>query len=486
VECIQNDDSEVPSAGEHARGDDSAGLLKAFVDSHKNAKRSIVCVQGVGFVGVAMLAAVARVRGKDGPKYAVIGKELESEGSRIKTINAGKTPIRSLDERMEEALALGVAEGNVFATSDQTVYEHSDILLVCLPVNFDFERHTAELEILERGIREANTKLPDGALVVVLSTVPPGTCERFIRPMLKGSVDLAHSYERVTPGPKYLESVVESKRVYAGLTPRAAERCRIFLSAIVAKPDENLTEVSTVTASETAKLLENSFRAVNIAFVQEWARYCEAMKLDFKEIADAVRKRESHRNLLEPRLGVGGYCLTKDPLFAWSEPFSWTPSKELLGGAGSFPMCEMATTINARTPDVVGKWFISQMHDVKGKRVHVLGYSYAPDVGDTRHSPSEALIRYLEKNGAHVDWSDPFVEAVGPGRVELPTSFAGYNAVFVAVGHSEYKPTAFWEARVCADLMVADASSVLANNGSWFASQGVRLVRVGSGREQMP
>ena len=188
------------------------------------------------------------------------------------------------------------------------------------------------------------------------------TCERVIRPLLRDSIDLAHSYERVTPGHKYLRSVTDAPRVFAGATRTAAQRCRQFWAQIVTGGEKDLTELSSMTASETAKLVENSYRAANIAFVQEWARYCEDIGIDFEELAEAVRARPSHKNLLQPRVGVGGYCLTKDPLLAAAAnaPIPRTSQQ--------FPLSSLTLEINRETPAKVAEWFDREVGGLSGKR----------------------------------------------------------------------------------------------------------------------
>ena len=161
---------------------------------------------------------------------------------------------------------------------------------------------------------------------MIETTVPPGTCENVVKPIIEkqltkrgfGSEDfyLGHSYERVMPGPQYIDSIREFPRVYAGINEISAILVEKFLKTIIDTSKCNLTRLENTNATEMAKVLENSYRAMNIAFAVEWSRFAEEAGVDLYAIVDAIRVRPTHNNLMYPGIGVGGYCLTKDPLLA--------------------------------------------------------------------------------------------------------------------------------------------------------------------------
>ena len=196
-------------------------------------------------------------------------------------------------------------------------------MLVKTVVTGSVQRRNAE----RSGGRSAGGR---AALVILETTVPPGTCERVVAPELAAALQrrglqrdaflLAHSYERVMPGEDYLASITHFWRVYAGHTPEAADACERFLAQVINVDEYPLTRLASTTASEIAKVMENSYRATNIAFIEEWARFAEAVGVDLFGVINAIRVRPTHSNIRQPGFGVGGYCLTKDLLFPGIAP----------------------------------------------------------------------------------------------------------------------------------------------------------------------
>jgi len=300
---------------------------------------------------------------------------------------------------------------------------------------------------LRRAITTLGDWLPAGALVIVETTVPPGTCERVVAPVLQerlrargvepDSVLLAHSYERVMPGAAYLDSIVNFWRVYAGLTPAAADACETFLQKIIDTKRFPLARMPNMRASEMGKVMENSYRATTIAFVEEWSRLAEKIGVDIFPVIDAIRVRPTHSNFRQPGFGVGGYCLTKDPLFGGIAARELFALPDL-----SFPISELAVTINRRMPLETLRLLREEWDgSVAGKKVLLLGVSYRPDVGDTRHAPAELFVRAAQKEGAVVDAYDPLVSHWRELSSELPTRLpaaAGYDAVVFTSSHAEF------------------------------------------------
>jgi nucleotide sugar dehydrogenase len=281
----------------------------------------------------------------------------------------------------------------------------------------------------------------------VETTVPPGTCERVLRPVLieeldergleDSAVHLAHSYERVMPGKNYLESITHFWRVYAGASPQAAIACEAFLSSIIDIESYPLTRLSSTTASETAKLMENTYRAANIAFIDEWTKYAEAVGIDIFEVIDAIRVRPTHSNIRFPGIGVGGYCLTKDPAFTPAAAYQLLDHQDL-----DFPFSRLALQVNQAMP----LHTMARLTGLLGgscleKKILLLGVSYRQDVGDTRYSPVETLAHALLQAGAEVKAFDPFVtewlemDWQLPSQLPSPMSF---DAVVFATPHRDF------------------------------------------------
>jgi len=415
------------------------------------AERPVVCVQGLGFVGAAMAVAVANARRLDGsPRFDVIGIDLPTAAGkqRIDSLNSGHFPFESGDRALDLAVETAAREGNFFATSDASWYARATTVIV--DINCDLKmvdgKLEADVDLLREAVKVFGARIPAGTLVLVETTVPPGACARIVAPALeecfaqrglpKDAWFLAHSYERVMPGKDYYASIVNFWRVYAGHTPQAADACEKFLREVVNTSDFPLTRLGSTTASETAKVLENSYRATTIAFIDEWGRFAEAVGVDLFEVIDAIRMRPTHSNIRQPGFGVGGYCLTKDPLFG---KFS---AERLFGRADlEFPFSTSAVETNNRMPlESVAK-LRDMLGGLTGTRILLLGVSYRPDVADTRFSPAATFVEEVEKCGATVTCYDPIVrEWPETGKTiekDLPRA-ALFDAAVFAVPNQSY------------------------------------------------
>ena len=462
----------------------------------RNFLRKVVCVQGLGFVGAAMAAATSLANDQAGkPLYDVIGLDLETESgsSRVDAINQGRFPFHVNDEKLAQAVQRGRLRGNLSATTDPKAYAKADVILV--DVQFDIAFQAAEprvnYEAFKEALRTVALHMRQDALIIVETTVPPGTCEHIAVPTISEILEqrgldpnklmLAHAYERVMPGENYLDSIVNFWRVYSGSSEKAADRCEEFLSTIINTVDFPLTRLSSTTASETAKLLENTYRAVNIAFIAEWSEFAEAVGLDLFEIIAAIQKRPTHANIRYPGLGVGGYCLTKDPTF--------TPaaSKDLFGLTLDFPFSELAVTQSARMPlHALSKLRENIGGSLRNKRVLLCGVSYRNDVADTRFSPSEALYVNLLREEAEVHLHDPIVSWWEEVGVEIPSelpSFEDFDAVVFAVPHRDYQELNLVDYMESPEsTYVLDAFMVFeASRRKAFQASGMRIQAIGVG-----
>ena len=434
-----------------------------------------VCVQGLGFVGMAMALATASARRPDGlPAFEVIGVELDNEAGRrrVEAVNDGRLPITTSDARMEAAMAEAVEAGNLKATTDPEAYGSAEVAIV--DIGLDITRTddgpTVDFSGLRAAVRSLAERLPQGALMIVETTVPPGTCATVVAPEIESalrerglppdSILLAHAYERVMPGPQYLDSIVNYWRVYAGHTPEAADACERFLSQVVNTDEFPLTRLGSTTASETAKVLENSYRALTIAFMEEWGRFAEEAGFDIFEAIDAIRMRPTHANMRQPGFGVGGYCLTKDPLFAEYG------ARELLGfNELEFPFSEGALEVNNVMPLVTLDKVDELLGGLEGKRILLLGVSYREGVADTRESPAATFIAEATRRGTEVVAQDPLVKEMGADQAggvvaELPAP-DGFDAIVFAVPHSQYAELDLVDWIGSATPLVVDASRVL-------------------------
>lgn len=437
--------------------------------------RKIVCVQGLGFVGAAMALAIANAKDTNGlPRYNVIGIDIPNEAGyrKASSINRGVFPFENNDEDLEWAQRNAFRNGNLWATSDSEYFQYADVVVVDINLDVKYtetQEPRLDLTLFKEAMHTLGSNIRPDTLIIVETTVPPGTCEKIVYPIIqedlrKRNIDvnrvfIAHSYERVMPGKNYYNSIVNFWRVYSGINQESADKCEEFLKSVISTEKYPLTRLEKTTASETAKILENSYRAATIAFMEEWGRFAEEIGIDLFEVIDAIRMRPTHSNMRQPGFGVGGYCLTKDPFFA---PLA---AKEIFGLNMDFPFSTAAVKTNNGMPLVsLNKIEALLGGDLNGKKLLVLGVSYRQDVGDTRYSPTEIFVKDAIKRGAKVVCQDPLVtewkEMDMAVYSEIP-SFVGYDAIVFTVQHKQYLDIHFKEELFSDGALVFDANRVL-------------------------
>ena len=463
----------------------------------KYEERPIVCVQGLGFVGSAMAVATSISKSDSSElNFNVIGIDLDTKlgNERIDAINKGKFPFNTNDEFLKKSLEDAYEQHNLIATSDESAFSLGDVIIIDIHLDIDFydDRPILDFSTLEIAIESIAKHIKKGALIIVETTVPPGTCEKVIVPKLeeilakrKLSLDdifLAHSYERVMPGDDYLNSIINFWRVFSGMNKESSDLCEDFLSKIINIDQYPLTRLSSMTSSETAKVLENTYRAVNIALIDEWTKYAELVGIDIFEIVDAIRKRPTHSNMMYPGLGVGGYCLTKDSSFAPAA------LEQVFGHKNKdFPFSNLSRITNNNMPLHAFSHTLRVFDgDIKNKRVLIFGVSYRQDVGDTRFSPSELYANECLKHGANIDYFDPHVEfwtELNISSIEQPINFNSYHLLMIAVSHSEFKDFDYNLLDINPSLIIIDAANLLASIGASKDKYGDRLTVLGNGQK---
>jgi len=393
--------------------------LETFINKEKG--KQIVLVQGLGFVGSVMSLVVANSINGD---YAVIGIDQDTNEGRktVNLLNNGIFPITADDPKIQEYFEYARKCGNFFATVDPAAYSAADVIIVDINldvkkisnIQYELTDYSVNLEPFKRAMETIGSYCKPDVLILVETTVPPGTCKNLVTPIIKNALKerglnvdkicIGHSYERVMPGPEYVDSIQNYYRVYSGIDNKSANAVENFLKTIIRTDKYPLTRLGNTNATEMAKVLENSYRAMNIAFVVEWSRMAEEAGVDLYEVVNAIRQRPTHSNLMFPGIGVGGYCLTKDPLLA-----SWARTN-LIGGKDKLLQSETAVSINDQMPRYAFE-FLEKRYSkpLIGVKILLLGVSYRGDVGDTRFSPVEYFYRCLLKTGAVVSTHDPYV-----------------------------------------------------------------------------
>ncbi len=445
---ITNKEYPLPSSLNDKEGIDS------FLIQHPGKK--VVVVQGMGFVGSVMGLVVANALTEE---YAVIGIDLPTSSSywKICSINEGVFPVLASDPKISQYYENSRKKKNYYATIDPYAYSRADVVIV--DINLDVKKHSGPSNELEeysvdltpfrKAIESIGQHCKPGVLVLVETTVPPGTTEKIVKPLLEECLQkrglpvtdlkVGHSYERVMPGPKYVDSIQNFFRVFAGTDEKSADAVEQFLRTVIRTDEYPLTKLGNTNATEMAKVLENSFRAMNIAFMVEWSRFAEEAGVDIYEVVNAIRMRPTHKNLMLPGLGVGGYCLTKDPLLA-----SWA-RMNLFGSNDPLHQSEKGVRINDKMPLYAFEYLQSQYREpLQGKNVLLLGVSYLNDVGDTRFTPVEGFYDQLEIEGCSISLHDPHVlyweEKDTWVNQNLDELLAGkYDIITITTGHKDYR-----------------------------------------------
>lgn len=422
----------------------------------KNKQKKFIAVQGLGFVGTAMSLVVAN---NDGADYAVIGVDQKTKNSywKIAEINQGILPINSSDPLVGEYFENTKKNANFYATFDEKAYSVADVIIV--DINLDVTKNKDEynnlksfdvpLESFKKAIESIGNHCKPDALILIETTVPPGTCKKIVEPIIHEClkkrgleydyIKIGHSYERVMPGPNYINSIKNFYRVYSGINHRSADAVEIFLKTIISTNEYPLTRLKNTASTEMAKVLENSYRAMNISFMVEWSRFAEASGVDLYEVVNAIRQRPTHANLMYPGIGVGGYCLTKDPIMA-----SWA-SNEFYNLENGLDFSEKAVEKNDKMPkycfDYVFK--ILSKKDLISSKIGLLGVSYGPGIGDTRFSPVELFYKLLKSTCTNIECHDPLVKYWEELSMEIENSlesFLGMNhdVLILTTAHRNY------------------------------------------------
>lgn len=436
--------------------DDKQGIDN-FISKQKQDNQPVLVVQGLGFVGAVMSIVCANALTKD---YTVIGVDLARKDTywKIQSINEGRFPVIASDPKIEVFYQKAMEQGNLYATYDPYAYAKADIIIVDINLDVakesgfygDLQGYSVDLRPFKKAIKTIGTRCKEDVLLIVETTVPPGTCQKIVYPIIKKCLEqrglasnkfkLGHSYERVMPGPNYIDSIQNFYRVYSGIDKRSADATEEFLRTIISTEHYPLTRLGNTNATEMAKVLENSYRAMNIAFAVEWSRFAEEANVNLYEVVRAIRMRPTHKNLMLPGIGVGGYCLTKDPLLA-----SWA-KQILFGSAQPLPQSEQGVKINDKMPLYAYQFMkrALELEDLTGKKALLLGVSYRSNVGDTRYSPVEPFYNYLLKDNCEVYLHDPYVNYWEEKALLIPSSYDDaftnqLDIVVISTGHVEYK-----------------------------------------------
>ncbi len=391
-----------------------------------------VGIVGLGYVGLPLAREFCRGGAR------VLGFDINSKT--VALVNKGRSPIKHVSH---ETMAKMIGAGLFRATDDMTQLSRPDALLICVPTPLTRNREP-DLQYVESTARTIAKYLRKGQLVVLESTTYPGTTREVVLPILEQSglkvekdFFLAFSPEREDPGNRQFRTATIPKVVGACGRQSLKRALEVYDLAI-----QTLVPVESCEVAEAAKILENTYRCVNIALVNELKMLFDRMGIDVWEVIRAASTKPFGFSAFYPGPGLGGHCIPIDPFY-----LTWKARQ--YGMATQF--IELAGQINTSMPHYVVEKVVDALNErrrsLKGSRVLVLGLAYKPDIDDVRESPSLELIELLKDKGAKVDYSDPYIPQTHRQRqydLRMKSKkltakmLAGYDAVLIATNHSDY------------------------------------------------
>ena len=373
-----------------------------------------VAVIGQGYVGLPLSITASKY------DFEVTGVDIDA--AKVSEINKGRSPVEDIsDSQIVEV----ISSGKFKAVSIFEIEASTEIICICVPTPLG-KNHQPDLDILKSAAATVGKNLKAGMLVIIESTIQSGTTRNVVVPILEKESGLnrdqflvAYSPERIDPMNKKF-TIKNTPKLVAGLTPEAATKAKEFYSKFIDQVDI----CDSLEVAETAKLLENSFRLVNISFINELAMFCQKIGIDVNDVIKAASTKPYGFMPFYPSVGVGGHCIPVDPLYL-------AEAAREVGAPVRF--IELADEINLAMPTYFVGRASEMLGGLKDKKVLVIGVSYKPNVADIRETPVEALISGLKKSGAVVSWHDDLVKSWnGESSVALGS---GFDLAILATPH---------------------------------------------------
>ena len=367
-------------------------------------RQASIAVVGQGYVGLSV-ACAAVTEG-----FSVVG--IDFDENRVASLSRGLLSVPGVSEQVFQA---GMDTGRLGFSSRHEPLREADIILIAVPT--PLRDQAPDLSFVKRACEDVAQHMASGSLVILESTTYPGTTEELVRTALEDrglrigqDFLLAYSPERIDPGNDEF-GLRNTPRVVGGLGPEATGVAALFYEQLVDK----VIAVSSARSAELAKLLENTFRHVNIALVNEMAMLCHDMGIDVWEVIEAAASKPFGFMRFQPGPGVGGHCIPLDPGY-----LAWQVRRDV---GRQFRILEQAQDINAVMPQYVAARIGDALNErgraVKDANIVVLGVAYKEDVGDVRESPAVRVLGALQKRGAHVAFHDPFIRAISTNGLSL-------------------------------------------------------------------
>ena len=396
-----------------------------------------ISVIGMGYVGIPVAALLADQKGVD---VTGIQRRSQRSGWKIEVLNAGKSPFEGTEPGLDDLVRRVVQKGSFRVTEDFAVIKDMDIVLIDVQTPTDGADHKPRYLSLKEVSRQVGTYMKKGTLVVIESTVAPGTTQFVVQPILerksglKAGRDfcLAYSYERVMPG-RLLDYIMNLPRIVGGVDEKSRDKAAQLYKKIV-KAKILSTDILT---AETSKTIENAYRDVNIAFANEMAMACESLGIDVYEVRGLINSR-AERHMHMPGIGVGGHCLPKD---TWLLNYG-------VRQYGTVPIdpefVRLARKINDFMPthatEMIKEALASRKISLRDAKIAILGVAYLEDSDDVRNTPAYDLIREIEAYGAEVVAHDPYVNTFPEAELsrDLDHVIKGADCMVIATKHKPY------------------------------------------------
>jgi len=429
-------------------------------------KKKKVAIIGLGFVGLPLALAISSAKQRGRLLFDVIGIEQSNEDGlmKINSINEAKLFFKTEDKSLKKLLNHHVnVKKNFFATDNLDYVEKADVTIITISCHLvnkfnykkDYKKYIDDVfKIISRLKKNSN--------LIIESTLLPGTIKKYFEKFIqnkiknskfkKNSINLVYSYERVMPGKNYINSITNNWRVVSGINNKSFTFGKNFYSKIIDTKKYPIYRL-TCAEAEVSKILENSYRAANIAFINEWQKLCKILNINLFNIIEAIKVRPTHNNIRYPGFGVGGYCLTKDPLYG-KIALQLLNKKKI-----KFPISELSMSINKKMPldtyEILKNKFERK---IKGKKILLMGYSYKEDVGDIRYSPSITLFEKITKENK-ITICDPYLEKKGI-IVNNIQNYKNFDAIIFLVRHSKFKKISFRK-KLRKKTIIIDSNNVL-------------------------
>jgi UDP-N-acetyl-D-glucosamine dehydrogenase len=376
---------------------------------------NLVSIIGLGYVGLPLAVAVA----KSG--FEVVG--IDSDEKKVSDINSGQSSIEDIEDFELSDL---IKRGKFKAETSYSSVMHADIVVICVPTPL-LQNHLPDLSFLTNVLNSIKGKLAAKSLLILESTVAPGTTRDFLAPLLgfdfeqpSNNFMVAYSPERIDPTNQKWR-IKNTPKIVAGLTENSKIHASNFYSTFI----DEVILCESVEIAETAKLLENSFRFINISFMNEISILCQKLEIDVREVIKAAATKPYGFMPFYPSIGVGGHCIPVDPLYLANR------ASEI---GTSIRFIDLADQINREMPGYFVGRAEEKLGGLKDKKVLIVGVSYKPNVADVRETPASALINGLKEKGAQVYWHDDLVKEWNDEEsVDLKP---GFDLAIIATPHA--------------------------------------------------